>query len=306
MTNPTVNRAYDMPASTDLVTNLPADFAVFGDAVDLDISSWGGYTTVATAAGTTTLIVTSNRNQRFTGVTTQTVTMPVASTLAAGARYVIQNKSTGIVTVNSSGGNAIYAIPAGATAEFVCILASGTTAASWDYDWAGASAAPGASAVTLISTTTLVATQTTISFAAIAATYKQLRIEWSADAPAGLSSLLIRFNADAAANYDYERVSVYATSITAAESFAATSIDLGTMGGTVCAGIINIPDYKGTVLNKTVMATWGAKSGTATTNVRVGQTFGSWRNTAAITQIDLTNDSGDFQIGSVFSLYGVN
>lgn len=150
MTNPTVNRAYDMPASTDLVTNLPADFAIFGDAVDLDISSRGGYTTTATAAGTTVLTVTSNRNQRFTGVTTQTVTMPVASTLAVGARWKIQNKSTGIVTVQSSGANTIYAIPAGATIEIVCILASGTTAASWDYDWAGASSAPAASGMVLL------------------------------------------------------------------------------------------------------------------------------------------------------------
>lgn len=150
MTNPTLNRAYDMPASTDLVTNLPADFAIFGDAVDLDISSRGGYTSVATAAGTTTLTVTSNRNIRFTGVTTQNCDLPVASTLAVGARWVIQNKSTGIVTVRSSGGNTIYAIPAGATAEFVCILASGTGTASWDYDWAGASGAPGSSALVLV------------------------------------------------------------------------------------------------------------------------------------------------------------
>lgn len=144
MTNPTTNRGFVMPASTDLVTDLPADFAVFGDAVDLDISSRGGYTTTVTAAGTTTLTIASNRNQRFTGTTTQTVVMPVASTLAVGARWIIQNKSTGIVTVNSSGGNAIYAIPANTTAEFVCVLASGTTAASWDYDWAGASTPPSA------------------------------------------------------------------------------------------------------------------------------------------------------------------
>ena len=143
MTHPTTNRGVVMPASTDLVTDLPADFAVFGDAVDLDISSRGGYTTVATAAGTTTLTVTSNRNIRFTGTTTQNCDMPVASTLAVGARWVIQNKSTGIVTVRSSGGNTIYAIPANTTAEFVCVLASGTTAASWDYDWAGATSVPG-------------------------------------------------------------------------------------------------------------------------------------------------------------------
>lgn len=163
-----------MPQSTDLVTNLPADFAIFGDAVDLDISSRGGYTSTATAAGTTTLTVTSNRNQRFTGVTTQTVVMPVASTLAAGARWVIQNKSTEIVTVNSSGGNAIIAIAAGATYEIVCILASGTTAASWDYDWTGTKTAPTTGSMTLLSTTSLSGTSTTIS--SIVGGYRHLYI----------------------------------------------------------------------------------------------------------------------------------
>ena len=34
MANPTTNYGWQMPTSTDLVTDLPADFAVFGDAVD--------------------------------------------------------------------------------------------------------------------------------------------------------------------------------------------------------------------------------------------------------------------------------
>jgi hypothetical protein len=34
MTNPTSNYSWQMPESTDLVTNLPADFEVFGQAVD--------------------------------------------------------------------------------------------------------------------------------------------------------------------------------------------------------------------------------------------------------------------------------
>ena len=163
-----------MPASTDLVTNLPADFATFGDAVDLDISSRGGYTATATAAGTTTLTILSNRNQRFTGVTTQIVTMPVASTLALGAKWKIQNKSTGIVTVNSSGGNAIIAIAAGYTYEITCILASGTTAASWDYDLDGFTALP-AGALTKILTASFsaVATTTTTFDGVFTSTYKK-------------------------------------------------------------------------------------------------------------------------------------
>jgi hypothetical protein len=34
MSNPTSNYGFQMPTSTDLVTDLPADFEVFGQAVD--------------------------------------------------------------------------------------------------------------------------------------------------------------------------------------------------------------------------------------------------------------------------------
>ena len=36
MANPTSNFGWQMPTSTDLVTDLPADFEVFGQAVDTD------------------------------------------------------------------------------------------------------------------------------------------------------------------------------------------------------------------------------------------------------------------------------
>lgn len=115
-----------------------------------------GFTTTATAAGTTVLTVASNMLQRFTGTTTQTVTLPVVTTLGLGMQYIIQNKSTGIVTVQSSGANTVYAVPAGATAVFTCIAVTGTTAASWEYDWTGASTAPsgGSSKVVQIVTAT--------------------------------------------------------------------------------------------------------------------------------------------------------
>lgn len=90
-----------------------------------------GYTTTATAAGTTTLTVNSTYDQYFTGVTTQTVVLPVTSTLALGSAYRIVNNSTGAITVNSSGGNLVSVVPGGGRALFTCILTSGTTAASW-------------------------------------------------------------------------------------------------------------------------------------------------------------------------------
>lgn len=94
-----------------------------------------GYTTTATAAGTTALTVGSTYQQFFTGSTTQTVTMPVTSTLVLGQSWLIVNNSSGVVTVQSSGGNTIVAMGPGTDAVITCILTSGTSAASWNSDY---------------------------------------------------------------------------------------------------------------------------------------------------------------------------
>jgi hypothetical protein len=91
----------------------------------------GSYTTTATAAGTTTLTASSNLQQFFTGTTTQTVLLPVTSTLTLGRTFQVVNLSTGIVTVQSSGANTITTVYPGEKAVFTCILLTGTTGASW-------------------------------------------------------------------------------------------------------------------------------------------------------------------------------
>ena len=108
-----------------------------------------GYTTTATAAGTTTLTVTSTELQFFTGATTQTVVLPVTSTLALGFRFKIVNNSTGVVTVQSSGANNIIAMVALSEAVFTCILTSGTDALSWDGRYTGTTAVTGTGAFVL-------------------------------------------------------------------------------------------------------------------------------------------------------------
>jgi len=95
------------------------------------------YNSTATSAGTLTLTVSSSYKQYFTGTTTHTVTLPVASTLTVGQTFEIHNNSTGSITVNSSGANLVGTVEANVTAQCTCILASGTTAASWDFDVTG-------------------------------------------------------------------------------------------------------------------------------------------------------------------------
>lgn len=118
------------------VTTAPAASAWAGWDANKNLSANSlleGYATTATAAGTTALVVGSSFQQYFTGSTTQTVTMPVASTLVAGQQYQIINLSSGVVTVQSSGANTIQAMAANTQLTLTCISTSGTGTASWSW-----------------------------------------------------------------------------------------------------------------------------------------------------------------------------
>lgn len=91
---------------------------------------------VATAGGTTTLAVNSSFQQYFTGSTTQTCVLPVASTLIAGQGFDLINASTGIVTVNTSGAVLVQALATNTRLRITCINASGGTGtASWKWEY---------------------------------------------------------------------------------------------------------------------------------------------------------------------------
>ena len=118
-------------------SNVPTDISLSGGVTitNTGLATLGpncGYATTATAAGTTVLTVTSKMLQYFTGSTTQTVTLPVTSTLALGWKILVVNNSSGVVTVNSSGANLVSVVSPGTSLSFTCILISGTDAASWD------------------------------------------------------------------------------------------------------------------------------------------------------------------------------
>lgn len=128
-----------IPTGTGVASAATASTLVLRDSsANITTNNWvGGYTTVATAAGTTVLTVGSTFLQYFTGATTQTVTLPVASTLALGHQFTIVNNSTGLVTINSSGGNAVLIMGGSTSATITCILTSGTSAASWSAAYFG-------------------------------------------------------------------------------------------------------------------------------------------------------------------------
>ena len=114
------------------------------------------FTTTATATATTTLTNASTYYQYFTGTLTQTVVMPVTSTLSAGWSFHICNNSTGNITVNSSGANLIGTIIPGTTIHITCIDTTVTTAAGWDFGFTDFGTITGTGANVLATSPTLV------------------------------------------------------------------------------------------------------------------------------------------------------
>jgi hypothetical protein len=86
---------------------------------------------IATAGGTTTLTASSANGVAFTGSTTQTLVLPVVSTLSLGESYTVFNRSSGDVAVQSSGLNTIQVMGANTSLVVTCVAITGTDASSW-------------------------------------------------------------------------------------------------------------------------------------------------------------------------------
>jgi hypothetical protein len=106
-----------------------------------------GFTTTATAGTTTTMTIAATGIQVWTGSSNQTIKLPTTS-VVAGGQYTIVNAGTGALTVQSSGANTITVVAAGTSAIFTAVVATPTTAANWNSQYIGATAASGGSLTT--------------------------------------------------------------------------------------------------------------------------------------------------------------
>jgi hypothetical protein len=267
-----------------------------------------GYATTATAADTTTLTTASLYQQFFTGSTTQSVVMPVTSTLYVGQKWRIVNNSSGIVTVKTSDSTTIYAVPAGGDVIFTCILASGTTAASWDYKDYKVAASSGS--MTSIASGTLPAS-TTLSLTSISGSYKDLRLVVNALNGSGNNALTIRINNDSGGNYMSTYMGADTTNTYRGNTNSAGNTSLWTLNGntSLLSGnnkttlIVDFPAYTDATSSKLVNTFIGTYDGSSTRSMSYSMGYYYGAN-AAITQIDLIYGSN--YSGGTYILYGVN
>ena len=131
MTNPTSNFGWQMPTPTDLVTDLPADFEVFGQAVDTDFADLlggaNGY--ILSKASATDLDFAWIPNDQG-DITAVNVTAPITGGGTSGAVTIGVNAAStaaaGVVQLSDS------------TSTTSSVLASTPTATKSAYDLAAA------------------------------------------------------------------------------------------------------------------------------------------------------------------------
>jgi hypothetical protein len=129
------------------------------------------------------------------------------------------------------------------------------------------------------------------------------------DTAAANVNLLLRFNGDSGANYDYQSDVGQGSSSSGTEVFAATSIVLGVVpaasAGANLAGaaVVWLPNYAGTTFNKTSLALAGAKWATTSLAMYNDTVTGNWRSSSAITQMTVSASAGNLVTGTRASLY---
>jgi len=117
-----------MPTSTDLVTDLPADFAVFGDAVDSTIAQYTTKLQFNPQSGTSYTLVAGDVGKLVTlsNASAITVTIP-PSVFVAGNTINIQRTGTGLPTFSQGAGVTITSTGATASAPKLRVQYSACT-----------------------------------------------------------------------------------------------------------------------------------------------------------------------------------
>jgi hypothetical protein len=160
-----------------------------------------------------------------------------------------------------------------------------------------------------IATQTLSSASTTVTFSSIPSTYTDLILVSSVGSSDSAQVYSCRLNGDTGTNYS---LTLLVGTGGGAASQRETSISKMNIGKGIGVNtpnasaviISNFQNYSNTTTNKTVLSrvseALGAYPG-------VSATVGLWRNTAAITSIELSLNNGiaTFNAGSTFSLYGI-
>jgi hypothetical protein len=158
--------AIDSTVATLTGTQTLTNKTLTGPTITLPIvnNTKQGYSTTATAAGTTILTVNSNRVQFFTGTTTQVLSLPAPQTMTLGMEFLIVNNSTGSVEVRAANAATVAIVLPGTAVSCISIdTTAGNGAAGWNAEFVGFSSVTGTGANVLATSPAITTSLTTPS-----------------------------------------------------------------------------------------------------------------------------------------------
>jgi hypothetical protein len=301
MSNPTTPFSWQMPTSTDLVTDLPADFEVFGQAVATSMGDLlggaSGYVLSKASATDMDFTWIPNDQGDITGVTAG---VGITGGGTSGTVTVTNDMATTITTA----GDLVYGTGSGTyTRRGIGSTSQVLTVAGGVPTWA----TPSSGSMTLLSTTSM-AGVSTVTLSSISGAYKNLRILIKDIYPATASILKWEVNSDTTAgNYRWVLSLDRAGSTLGMDYSDDNTITEWNIQNSSAENILEYIwlDYANTTTYKIAQHTGNFLSDFG---VARGVQFGQflWKNTSAITSIKFLNSaSANFTAGSI-ELYGVN
>jgi len=153
---------------------------------------------------------------------------------------------------------------------------------------------------TPLAETTLSSSASDVTFGSLGSSYRDLLIIATIDNSAN-TELFIQFNGDTS-TYVSLRLQGAGTTA-AANTHSGTSMRLVGNGDIMTdfsfQAVINIFDYASTAVHKNVLSRTSSSNG-------IDLTAGRWPSTSAITSVKLSPNTGTFEAGSKFQLWGLN
>jgi hypothetical protein len=156
------------------------------------------------------------------------------------------------------------------------------------------------STYTPIASLTLSASTSSVTFSNIPQTYTDLVLVMDATATTNFTNTKIVINSDSGTNYSWTNLKGDGSSASSAQGSSTANLYLGLVNTGRGTYKFMFQNYSNSTTNKTILSAGGLAGN------REEYAVGLWRNTNAVTSIEVIQPADTFSSGSTFNLYGIS